>query len=87
MLFVFLQLRLLSFVLGRPSVIRACDTDVPLPKLPANDLAGDGNGDIDERYQSCLVHLTSILEEAKDKVCPPTRLRPAYPRDSQCAND
>lgn len=60
--------RILSFVLGRPGIIRACDTDVPLPKLPVNDLASDGTGDIDEHYQACMTHLTHILEGAKDKV-------------------
>lgn len=58
----------MSFVLGRPSVIRACDTDVPLPNVPEGLLAADGSSDLDSIYRACMLQLISVVGGLRDKV-------------------
>ncbi|THH05374.1 hypothetical protein EW145_g4841 [Phellinidium pouzarii] len=46
--------KFLSFVLGRPNMVRARDTDVPLPTVFPASLASDGSTNATIIYQACM---------------------------------
>ena len=56
-------------MLGRPVIVRLCDTDVPLPNLPSSQLALDGGTDVDLLYHSYMARLSRILAECMEEVC------------------
>ncbi|KAI5123647.1 hypothetical protein M0805_001680 [Coniferiporia weirii] len=59
--------RFLSFILGRPVIIRTRDCDVPFPEVSSTTLAADGNTNTAIIFQHCLTTLIDAVSEAKDR--------------------
>lgn len=63
--------RLLSFMLGRPAVIRPFERDMPLPKP---HLTLNGDTDTELIYKACMTGLTAISSESGETVSTGTSL-------------
>lgn len=59
--------KFLSSILGRPSMIRSQNTDVPTPPIPKGPLSIDGASDTNLMFQACLSMLIDIVGELRDK--------------------
>ncbi|KAH8119222.1 hypothetical protein DFH11DRAFT_1563632, partial [Phellopilus nigrolimitatus] len=59
--------KFLSFLLGRPVMIRARDCDVPMFSMPSMTLASDGSSKTARFYQAFITTLIDIISEEKNK--------------------
>ncbi|THH05371.1 hypothetical protein EW145_g4842 [Phellinidium pouzarii] len=59
--------RFLSFILGRPVIIRTRDCDVPSLTVASDVLAPDGSTNTVVIFQRCLCALIDTVSEAKDR--------------------